>query len=90
MGILQDIGATKRLKFIDLRHHYIKQTIKEKSIQLKHTESEKLKADIFTKALERQKFENMQKMIDVEEIVDLERDVMNTFLELPDSHMACD
>jgi hypothetical protein len=45
-----------RTKHIDIRHHYIRDEIKNKAIAISYVESAKQQADIFTKALGKQVF----------------------------------
>lgn len=65
------LGATKRSKLIDLRHQYLMQQIRQNNIENKHVPSKILPADMFTKGLERQRFEMIRRMIAVEEIPNL-------------------
>lgn len=48
LDMIQALDATKMSKFIDMRHQYIKQTVREKNIKLQQKPSRELKADIFT------------------------------------------
>jgi len=40
-----------RTKHIDIRHHFVRQAIKEKKLRLEHVPTADMTADIFTKAL---------------------------------------
>lgn len=73
--MLKAIWATKRSKFVDLRDHYIKDTIRERHISLKHTPSKILRADLFTKPPERQRFETLRTMFYVAEISHIQADI---------------
>lgn len=53
LDMIKALGATKRSKFIHMWNQYIKQTVREKGIILKHTASVELEADLFNKELER-------------------------------------
>lgn len=73
--MIQSVGATKRSNFIDLRHNYIKQVTKDNDIKIVHVPSQECRADMFTKAIERQRFEHLRTLIDVREI-DIEKTLM--------------
>jgi Reverse transcriptase (RNA-dependent DNA polymerase)/gag-polypeptide of LTR copia-type/GAG-pre-integrase domain/Integrase core domain len=49
-----------RTKHIDIRHHYIRETIKNKEVELKWIASESQEADILTKSLSKPLFEQMR------------------------------
>ena len=49
-----------RSKHIDIRHHFIRETIENKSIDLTYCSTENMIADILTKPLARQKFEKFR------------------------------
>ena len=49
-----------RTKHIDIRHHFIRDLIDEKTIKLEHVSTELQLADIFTKALDSNQFENLR------------------------------
>lgn len=44
-------GFHKRSKHIDVRHHFIREKVKEKSLTLKHVPTKLMVADILTKPL---------------------------------------
>ncbi len=52
-----------RTKHIDIRHHYIRETIKNKEVELKWIESEEQDADILTKSLAKPLFEKLRSRI---------------------------
>lgn len=56
--IMRALGATKRSKFIDVHHHYIKDASRETQITIKHTRSQQLRADLFTKPLDTEAIRN--------------------------------
>lgn len=72
------LGVTKRSKSIELRHHYIKEKMLENNISIKHVPSRTLTAGIFTKALERRRFEKLRQMIGVAEIPQLEQRILSS------------
>lgn len=76
LDMMAALGATKRSKFIDMRHHYLKQTVKEHNITLKHVASADLRADMFTKALERTRFEKLRSSVHVHEVPNIDDDLM--------------
>ncbi|CAJ2668305.1 unnamed protein product [Trifolium pratense] len=49
-----------RTKHIDIRHHFIRELVEEKIVTLEHIASEEQLADIFTKALDANQFENLR------------------------------
>lgn len=55
--------GTKRRKFIDLRHHYIQQTLQRQQVQVTHVPAAGQKADMFTKALPRVQFQRQCTLI---------------------------
>ena len=63
---LSDINIYKnpiqhsRTKHIDIRHHFIRDLVEEKTIKLEHVATELQLADIFTKALDANQFENLR------------------------------
>ena len=52
-----------RTKHIDIRHHFIRELVEEKTINLEHVVSEKQLADIFTKGLDKNRFETLRAAI---------------------------
>lgn len=46
-------------KQIDIRHHFIKDLIKEKIVTLEHVATEEQLVDIFTKSLDAKQFEKL-------------------------------
>lgn len=83
IGMLQSIGPTKRSKFIDLRHQFIKQTIQNTDTTIIHVPSQELCADMFTKPLERARFAKVRELLQVREIRDIEKDIMRTQVHSP-------
>lgn len=49
-----------RTKNIDIRHHFIRELVEEKIVNLEHITTENQLADIFTKALDATQFEKMR------------------------------
>ena len=52
-------------KHIDIKYHYIRETILKKAIQLEYCPTEKKVADILTKGLAKQRFEELRSMMGV-------------------------
>jgi hypothetical protein len=52
-----------RTKHIDIRHHFVRDVIKNKEIELKWIESKDQQADILTKALNRLSFKQLRNRI---------------------------
>lgn len=87
--MIQALGATKRSKFIDLRHQYLKQQIRDSNTSIYHKPSLLLSADMFIKALERQRFQDMRDLVEVFEIHAIDQDLMN-FSATEVSQGACE
>lgn len=49
-----------KTKHIEIRHHFIRDLVEEKKIKLEYIHTEKQLADIFTKALDANRFENLR------------------------------
>lgn len=64
-GHHEAVGATKRSKFINLRPQFTKQQVKQHNFQITHVPSKLCTVDMFTKPLERRRFEDLRDMIDV-------------------------
>jgi hypothetical protein len=47
-----------RTKHIDIRHHFIRDLVKDKVVNLEHVATEEQVADIFTKALDANQFKS--------------------------------
>ena len=54
-----------RTKHIYIRHHFIKDLVKDKVVTLEHVDIEEQLADIFTKALDAKKFEKLRGMLGI-------------------------
>ena len=55
-----------RTKHIDIKHHFIREAIEEGYVELKFCRSEEQLADIFTKALPRDKFQKLSEALGVQ------------------------
>jgi hypothetical protein len=51
----------KRTKHIDIQYHYVRERVESREVQLVQCASEKNIADIFTKALTKDKFQRLKK-----------------------------
>lgn len=58
----------KRSKHIDIRYHYIREVYERGEFILNHIMSKEMIADIFTKALVKQKFEYLRSLTGVTQI----------------------
>lgn len=56
ISILKNHMQHSRTKHIDIRHHFIRELVDKKFIELKHVSTEKQLVDIFTKPLESEQF----------------------------------
>lgn len=61
--ISSSIEQPKRLKHIDVKHHFIKEKVKNKTIELKYIPTQKQIADILTKPLNKCPFEKLRNLI---------------------------
>ena len=57
-----------RTKHISIKYHFIREAETNREIKLKHCKTEEQPADIFTKALPREKFEKLRDYIGVTEM----------------------
>uniref|UniRef100_A0A0A9YPH4 Copia protein n=1 Tax=Lygus hesperus TaxID=30085 RepID=A0A0A9YPH4_LYGHE len=58
---------SKRIKHIDIKHHFIREKVDEGVIKLNYVSTSEQNADILTKGLDKQSFEYLRKKICVEE-----------------------
>jgi hypothetical protein len=82
LRLLQDnqgaISATKnptqhsRLKHIDLEHHFIREVVKEKKMEISYCSTDEMIADIQTKPLGREKYEYFRKAMGMMEVEGLD------------------
>ena len=54
-----------RTKHIDIRHHFIRELVENKTLVLEYIETEKQITDIFTKALDSVRFDSLRKSLGV-------------------------
>jgi hypothetical protein len=65
IAVAQNPGNHSRTKHIDIRNHFIREKIAEKTFILEYCPTDKMIADIFTKALPRIQFERLRDMMQV-------------------------
>ena len=53
------------LKHIDIRHHFIRELVENKSVVIEHVATDKQLAYIFTKALDSSKFISLKKALGI-------------------------
>lgn len=58
--ISKNLVQDSRAKNIDLRHHFIRELVEDKTVNLEHVETEKKLVDLFTKALDVFQFERLR------------------------------
>ena len=54
-----------RSKHIDIRHHYIRQEVSAKNIEIAYCSTVDMVADVLTKGLSKEKFQTLRKMLGV-------------------------
>lgn len=64
----KDVGYSARTKHIDLRHHFVKEQVERKSIELHHVETGLQAADILTKAVPYPKLQDARRLLGVKGI----------------------
>ena len=65
INILKNPIQHSRTKHIDIRHHLIRELVEEKIVALEHVAIELQLADIFTKALDANQFENLRRKLGI-------------------------
>ena len=54
-----------RTKHIDIRHHFIRELVENKSVVIEHVATDMQLADIFTKALDASRFISLRKALGI-------------------------
>ena len=65
INISKNLVQHSRTKHIDIRHHFIRELVENKTLVLEYIETEKQIADIFTKALDSVRFDSLRKSLGV-------------------------
>ncbi len=65
IAIAKNPIAHMRTKHIDIRHHFIREAIQDRSIELCYCPSEEMIADLLTKPLSKGKFEKLREMMGI-------------------------
>lgn len=63
--LVENVEPHKRTKHIDVKYHFIRELVNEKMLEISYICSEKQLADIFTKALSRDKFLNNRQSLSI-------------------------
>ena len=63
INISKNLVQHSRTKHIDIRHHFIRDLVENKIVTLKHVSTENQLADLFTKPLDRVRFEFLRKSV---------------------------
>eukprot|EP00794_Sanderia_malayensis_P016556 gene16556-biopygen13988 len=64
--LTKNTKAHSRAKHIDIKYHFIREKVQNKEIELTYCPTDKMIADIFTKALPRPKFEELRSLMGIE------------------------
>ena len=65
LNISKILVQHSRTKNIDIRHHFIRELVENKTLVFEYIETEKQIADIFTKALDSVRFDSLRKSLGV-------------------------
>ena len=65
INISKNLVQHSRTKHIDIRHHFIRDLVESKIVSLEYIDTKKQLADIFTKALDSNRFESLRKALGV-------------------------
>ena len=57
-----------RTKHIDIRYHYIRETVQRGAIDLQYCPTQEMCADLLTKALPKMQFEKLRQMLGIQSI----------------------
>ena len=64
-SISKNLIQHSKTKHIDIRHHFIRDLVKDKVVTLEHVTIEEQLADIFTKALDVKQFERLRSKLGI-------------------------
>ena len=65
INISKNLVQHSRTKHIDIRHHFIRELVENKSVVIEHVATDKQLANIFTKALDSSKFISLRKALGI-------------------------
>ena len=65
IDISKNLVQHSRTKYIEIRYHFIRDLIERKIVALKYIPTDQQNANIFTKPLDRSKFESLRQVIGV-------------------------
>ena len=65
INISKNLVQHFRTKHIDIRHHFIRELVENKSVVIEHVATDKQLTDIFTKALDSSKFIFLRKVLEI-------------------------
>ena len=63
--LTKNTKAHSRAKHIDIKYHFIRENVQNKEIELKYCPTDKIVADILTKALPRQRFKDLRSLMGI-------------------------
>lgn len=66
LDMLKALGNTRRSKYIDPRHNFLKEQVRTNNVEIRHIKSAEQEADIFKKPLGRIKYVDSRKRIGAE------------------------
>ena len=65
INIFKNLVQHSRTKHIDIRHHFIRELVENKTVVIEHVTTEKQLADIFTKTLDSTRFVSLRKALGI-------------------------
>ncbi|KAI8436415.1 hypothetical protein MSG28_010011 [Choristoneura fumiferana] len=73
ISVIKNVNFHKRCKHIDIKYHFVKEKFHQKIIDLKAVSSENQFADIFTKALSKDKFQFLRSKLGMSDFISVSK-----------------
>ena len=65
INISKNLVQYSRTKYIDIRHHFIRELVENKTVVIEHVATENQLVDIFIKALDSSRFDSLRKSLGI-------------------------